>query len=118
MTLRSGWTWPSPRAQRAAVVESHLERYAPGQAVAVADVPYQPAVCPCCRHVTDDEMLLDLTVLTDQRKAALGIPVGPAAWCHNVCLATWQRRGGDLAGLYAALGAPAAVVAGMANAGA
>ncbi|NUO62809.1 MAG: hypothetical protein HOQ12_00540 [Gemmatimonadaceae bacterium] len=111
--LIGGWVWPSPRAVRAAIVEGYLQGYAPGETVVVSDVPYQRAVCPCCYHVTDDEMLLDLTRLDEATKAALGIPVGPEAWCNNVCLRGWQGAGGNLAGLYEALGAPADLVASL-----
>lgn len=108
--LLNGWIWPSPRARRAELVEGYLQGYAPGESIVVADVPFLPAVCPCCAHVTDDEMLLDLTLLDDAQKATLGLPIGPEAWCNNVCLATWLRTGGSLKALYTALGAPADVI--------
>lgn len=87
----AAWTLPSPMSARGGIVGLR-------------------AVCPVCRHVTDDGMLLDLTLLTDVQKAALEIPVGPSAWCNNVCLATWLRNGGSRAALYQALGAPPDIV--------
>lgn len=105
------WRYPSPRRARADVVEGLLQRYAPGDVVDVGDVPYAPAVCPACHHLTDDEMLVSLGRVPNAVRTRLSLPVDVPAMCHNACLETWLRHGGRLADLYAAIGADKEAVA-------